>query len=375
VPTPTDPRARAEAWFLEHGLPYFVDELRSDVRRRLQRSRVVVVLVVALVLGTVAAVAVGLLAARDGGANGFTTGATVALVVMAVYALRALQTGTIARWAGGRALGSLGLLVPLATRALPMLLLFITFLFINTEVWQVASALQRSALWGIALLFSGVAVAFLLAQLPQELSKVMDEVTDGGVEQACEGTPLEPWAAQAATAAENGDGDINLSLSPRQRANLLLVLLIAQAFQVVLLAAAVCAFFVLFGLVAIDDSVIKSWVGEQAPTSLSLFQRDLSDVPISNELFQVSLFLAAFSGLYFTVYAVSDPTYREQFFTHVSADLEHAVGVRAVYETLQPSTASSSTSQMRTLFTGSAQHEAPALCRHALRRLRRQASR
>ena len=35
VPLRTDARARAEAWFLEHGLPYFVDDLRADVRRRL----------------------------------------------------------------------------------------------------------------------------------------------------------------------------------------------------------------------------------------------------------------------------------------------------------------------------------------------------
>ena len=30
-------------------------------------------------------------------------------------------------------------LLPMVTRALPLLLLFMTFLFINAEVWQVAS--------------------------------------------------------------------------------------------------------------------------------------------------------------------------------------------------------------------------------------------
>ena len=49
------------------------------------------------------------------------------------------------------------------------------------------------------------------------------------------------------------------------------------------------------------------------------------------ELLQVSVFLAAFSGLYFTVYAVTDETYRDQFFTEIKAELEKAVGVRAVY--------------------------------------------
>jgi hypothetical protein len=56
--------------------------------------------------------------------------------------------------------------------------------------------------------------------------------------------------------------------------------------------------------------------------------------PIKNELFQVSVFLAAFSGLYFTVYAVSDNTYRTQFFGSLMKQLHRAVGVRTVYRCL-----------------------------------------
>ena len=46
-------------------------------------------------------------------------------------------------------------------------------------------------------------------------------------------------------------------------------------------------------------------------------------LPVSNELFQVSVFLAAFAGLYFTVYAVTDETYRRQFFTDIADELEN----------------------------------------------------
>ena len=58
------------------------------------------------------------------------------------YALTALHARPIVGWALRRTFGSLGLLLPLATRALPLLLLFVTFLFINTEVWQVTSNLD-----------------------------------------------------------------------------------------------------------------------------------------------------------------------------------------------------------------------------------------
>ena len=45
------------------------------------------------------------------------------------------------RWACQRTVAQLALLFNVVVRALPLLLLFTTFLFINTEVWQVAGTL------------------------------------------------------------------------------------------------------------------------------------------------------------------------------------------------------------------------------------------
>jgi hypothetical protein len=326
VPPPTDARARAEAWFLGHGLPYFVDDRRAEVRRRLHRSRVVVVLVVALVLGVAAGVTVGLLADKDSGANGFTTGVTVGLVVLAVYALRALQTGTIAHWAGGRALGSLGLLVPLATRALPMLLLFITFLFINTEVWQVANALSPGVLGGSVLFFGMAAVFFLVSRLGEELDDVDDLESTEAVVAACRDTPLQDDSRELAARGEQLA--VDSQVVGLEKANLVLALVIAQAVQVFLLAVAVSVFFIVFGAVAIDDDVILSWIQGKPDY---LFHQHL----VSVQLLKVAVFLGSFSGLYFTVYAITDATYRAQFFTEILRELERAVGVRAVYRDLQ----------------------------------------
>jgi hypothetical protein len=177
------------------------------------------------------------------------------------------------------------------------------------------------------LLFSTVAVSFLLGQLPEEVRKVIRQVKDGGPAEACQGTPF------ARTARDLGDRIDEVSLSSRQRVNLLLMLLIAQAVQVLLLALSVFGFFIAFGLVAIGPDIVKLWT-THLPTPLRLWGTWEVGGPIKNELFQVSVFLAAFSGLYFTVYAVSDATYREQFFTRISRDLERAIGVRAVYESM-----------------------------------------
>jgi len=61
----------------------------------------------------------------------------------------------------------------------------------------------------------------------------------------------------------------------------------------------------------------------------------LAGIPaLTHELVRVATFLAAFSGLYFTVYAVSDETYRSQFFASLMKQLRRAVGVRTVYRCL-----------------------------------------
>ena len=296
--TPTQPvdRREAEAWFLAHGLPYFVDPIREQVHRRLARGRLALVAVVGLLI----AVPVGIAVGWWGDASaGISTAVTLLIVVAAVYAGRALRVHLIGTWAMRQTLSSLGLLFPLATRALPMLLLFVTFLFINTEVWMVASALDGGILWGAVMLFAAVAVGFLVVRLSEEVDRLDDEI---GRE-------------------ELGDDADVVGL---QRTNLVLVLLITQAFQVLLLALAVFVFFIVFGAVAMDEEVLEAWIGTELTYPWGI-------PPVSRELLQVSTFLAAFSGLYFAVYAVTDETYRREFFSEVLGELEQALRVRVRY--------------------------------------------
>jgi hypothetical protein len=290
-PPPQD-EVTAERWFLSHGLPYFVDDVRAGVHRGLARGRLVLVVLIALAMGAAAGSVVGLLAGRLD--LGLTVGAQTAIAVLLLYALTTLRAWAIATWAFRRTLRSLGQLFPLVTRALPLLLLFITFLFINAEVWEVAADLDGSVMWLTVALFTAITVGFLLARLPEEL--------DG----------LDP------AAAEHRIGGL-------QRANLVLVLLIVQLVQVLLLALAVFAFFVGFGLLVMEPDTIRGWTGQESLHALSFFER------ANIELLQVSTFLAAFSGLYFTVYAVTDEVYRKQFFTGIEHELERAVTAHRAY--------------------------------------------
>lgn len=312
----------AESWFVAHGLPYFVDSVRDEVHAGLRRGRLLLVLLGAGLLGALLGGALGWWQADSD--LGAVTGLTIAGAVLVLYALTALRAGAIAVWAGRRTLSSLGLLFSLVTRALPLLLLFVTFLFINAEVWEVAARLDGSVMWLTVALFLFITVGFLLVRLPEEL-EVFDTALDiERVIAGTRGTPLEGWDARvhAPDAADH-------NLRGLQKANLVLVLLIAQLVQVLLLSLAVFVFFVIFGLLIMDPEVIRGWTGEESLTAVPWFER------ANMELLQVSVFLAAFSGLYFTVYAVTDEIYRKQFFTSIVRELERAVSARAAYRALR----------------------------------------
>lgn len=319
-------RVAAEQWFVARGLPYFVDDVRESVHAALGTPRLISLGLVAAFVGTGVGVGVGLWSSDQ--SAGVLCGVVAATVPLGVYAFRALHAGDVARWTVGRTFSSLGLLLPLATRALPLLLLFITFLFINTEVWQVASSLDDGVLWVAVLLFAAVAVAFLLVRLPEELDKVDDEMAGDLLVQACAGTPLEVEAVRCAAEVPEAVTLEQAQVTGLAKANLVLVLLISQALQVLLLSLAVYVFFVVFGAVAIQDRVIESWLGHPPEPFLDGFP------VITHELVRVATFLAAFAGLYFTVYAVSDETYRRQFFASLIKQLRRAVGVRTVYRSM-----------------------------------------
>jgi hypothetical protein len=317
----TGDRTAVEAWFLAHGLPYFVAEERAAARAGLRPRRLVSLVVVLVVL----AAGAGVLAwASESYAAGPALWLSVAVLGLLWYASTALHARPILGFALSRTLGSLRFVAPMASRALPLLLVFVTFLFVNAEAWEMTSNLPFGLLWVTVLLMFGLAVLFLLTRLPEEVDRVDDEVDDAFVVRACAGTPLEA-ASREMAADPDIDPQDHAQVTGFERWNLILVLLVIQTVQVLLLSVTVFAFFMLFGSLVMETKTQESWTGRP----------DVGNAPflpqVSLSLMKVSLFLASFSGFYFTVSAVTDDTYRRQFFSVVESQLERAVGMRAVY--------------------------------------------
>ncbi|CAN5861768.1 hypothetical protein BH24ACT3_BH24ACT3_10520 [soil metagenome] len=255
----------------------------------------------------------------------------VALLNLAILGVIYLVTSyalvALTRWAAVETVRELGQVFGLLTRALPLLLLFVTFLFINAEVWQVADALDGVSMAVVVGLFFVIGTGFLLTRLPTEIGQLATFDRPADVTAAVGDSPV------AGLVGDLTDDELVVpALSRRQRGNVILVVLFSEGLQVVLVSVVIGAFFVLFGLVAVPGPVIESWAGPAAVADpLVRFDVAGRSVVVTAALLRVAGFLAAFSGLYFTVYVITDATYRQEFFDQVVGEVRETLAVRVVY--------------------------------------------
>jgi MFS family permease len=294
---------------------------RLSPRGRLTLAWTVVVLTV-VVLPPIE----GWLGLRDG----ILTWVLVNLVgIPVLLILIQLGAGSIFGWALRNAVRQLGTIGTLASRALPLLMLVVLFSFFATEVWQVADALPRWRLWLVVAFLAGLAVLFIGSVLAEELRAMVRTVRAGQMSDLVNhvtGTPL-------ANLIDEGTERPEYPLTRSERVNIALVLFLAQALQIVVFSVLVFGLFMVFGTLTVSRSVVRSWVGNEPRVGV-LFGIEL---PVSNALVQVSLFLAVFSGLYFAASAATDPHYRKSFFEPLLADVRVSLAAREVYLARWPS--------------------------------------
>ncbi|MEV6443168.1 hypothetical protein [Amycolatopsis sp. NPDC051716] len=241
-------------------------------------------------------------------------------ILAGLFAAAFAGVGSIVGWALRAAYRQARLLGELTSRALPLLLLFTVFGFFTTEIWQVGAALPRERMWLVAGLLAVVAVVFLLAMLKDEVTRLtQSRAAPVGLDKLRE-TPLAAFLADDVPAERP-------PLTKLERANMVLVLVLTQVLQTFVLATLVFVFFVVFGIVAVQHAVIKAWIGRD-PAGGTLFGIQL---PVPQELLQVSLFIAAFSGLYFAASTVTDAKYRSAFFDPLADHLAVSLVARDLY--------------------------------------------
>lgn len=240
-----------------------------------------------------------------------TAAANLALLAV-IYLVVGYGLLSILGWVVGRLTHQLLTSVMLLARAVPLLLIIVLLAFVNTEMWQVFSAVSEEGLVAIGLLFLLLGTAFLLARLPREVRELEREV--GG-----EAPPL----------------------STRQRRNVGLVLFVSQAVQVLTVSVLIALFFIVFGAIAITEQVRVEWLGSGGDVLVD-FVAFGESIEITSELLRVAGGLAAFSGLYFAIAMLTDATYREEFLEELTGDLRAVFRERARYLRLRDGVAGQS---------------------------------
>ena len=366
--------AATEAWFRRQGIPHFIEDYsprRAVLTRGLPFLTVVLFIEVLTVInpdwpwwanalamvGMIAVVAVawgGTLSLRR--RNPFGMPAQVGLAQLAVFVLApSLLTGIVQGlwaiavwqvlmnllilgivyvtvsfallpvlgWAVRRLFRDMRDVIGLFARALPLLLLFLTFLFINAEVWNVASGLERGSRNAVIAVFAVMGGAFLIFRLPAELGQLGRFASAEQVAGFVRGTPVEREPVTDAVIR------LDEPLGRRQWLNAGLVVLFALGLRVLFVSTLVGVFLLVLGLAAIDETLIASWNGR--PPEVLLRLGGPEGVVVTAELLRVALFLATFSGFYFTVSIIANREYRDEFFDEVVDDVRRAFAVRAVY--------------------------------------------
>jgi hypothetical protein len=230
------------------------------------------------------------------------------LLLLLIYAVLGYGVLAIVRWAIARLLSQLASSLGLLTRAVPLLMIFSVVLFLTTEMWQVFSDASAFVLITLGVMFVGLGSLFLVARVPREVGNL-----------------------QRDTSMED--------LDRRQRLNVGLVLFVSQALQVLFVSLAVGAFFVLFGLLAIDQEVLRSWIGGGGHVLVS-FDVGGDHLELTGELLRVSSAIAAFTGLYFAIAMLTDSTYRAEFLDGLTAEMRDSFRARAEYLKLRGRSAS-----------------------------------
>jgi hypothetical protein len=242
-------------------------------------------------------------------------------------------------WALQHTLSELSNLINLASKALPMLALFGTFLFLNVDMWHIASYLPRHQLWTVVGFFAIITFLFLLVRLPDEVRKLRGGYTLASVREAAESTPLQ-------THVDDLDSELpQLMTNRKQRVNMLFVLGFTQVVQVLLLSLVVFLYFITLGTLAVSPEQMKDWLQPVTkddmakitdPGKLFGFPAEIpgTHVIFPEALIQTAILITTFSAFFFAVSAVTDEAYRKDFFESITGKLNRSLDIRCGYVNL-----------------------------------------
>ncbi len=242
------------------------------------------------------------------------------------YAVTSYALIPLAIWALFLTVRQLRTVLPVVGRILPTLLLFSVFMFLNAEMWKVASELPLG-LFAITMgLFAGLGAVLTWLRLPAQVDELGEFGGWGEVARECGDAPC-----GSVTSRSPDEAVPAIPLHSRERLNVTLLLFTSQFVQALIVTAIVTALYVGFGMLTISTVTFEQWVG-YPPSVLGPTVRLFgTDVYLSVELLKTAGFIGAIGGMQFLVTSLVDKDYQREFFGEVRSELRQVFAVRAVY--------------------------------------------
>ncbi|MFB6155464.1 MAG: hypothetical protein ABEJ22_06180 [Haloferacaceae archaeon] len=222
----------------------------------------------------------------------------------------------------------IGLAVRLVGRTFPVLFLAITFLLFNGNAWKSTNTMPLVRYLALLAFFLCTTLVFLYRGVAAEFETRSSFDSPAEIRELCEDSP----ASQLAATIEVDPSEIP-PLTETERLNVLLLATYGFLGYVSVVTLVMLLFFVVFGLLMIPGEVVNDLLDSPPRPVVTVTLLD-APVTLTRELVRVSGFFAAFSGLYFTVHAVVDQTFRRELDGRITAHVRRALAVRAVYHAL-----------------------------------------
>ena len=219
-------------------------------------------------------------------------------------------------------------IVQLLARVLPLLVLFVTFLFMNAEMWQVASDFTVFGYVTIVAAIGLFAFGFVAARAPREIGLLAQFDSWEQVHALADQS-----AAPDLPSAPDPDTEPRFELDRTDRRNVSLLLFVSYAVQVVLIGIIITAAMVGFGALAVREETILQWTVQTADQidPLASFTIAGERYIVVWEHLAVAGFIGVFAMLQFSVSLLTDETFREEFYADVSTDIREVLAVQALY--------------------------------------------
>ncbi|WP_100882179.1 hypothetical protein [Mycobacterium colombiense] len=362
-----EPRAAAESWFLERGLPSVLTR-RARWRRLWTRSapmlaayaalqacilavylitgghdveisgepttsELAVLALLALALPLMAVV--GWLVSRSRSRATRTATATTAalavacigivmgdvvqeaVVVAAVLILTGSGIGSVLGWAVRMMLSHLATVGALAVRALPVVLLT-ALVFFNTYVWLMAATISGNRLALAMAFLVTIAAAFVSSATRERVRPMLQSATVPHDEpEKLAGTPF----------ATLPDATAGAPLRKSERLNVVFVLVVSQLAQIIVVAVVTAAIYLVLGLIVLSPELLNEWTHtfKSSATVLGF------TLPVPDSLIHMTLFLGALTFMYISARAAGDAEYRSTFLDPLIDDLDTTLAARNRY--------------------------------------------